>query len=430
MRRSQVFLSALVTAALSVGVGSPGSACSVPVFRYALELWPPDDFPLVVLHRGELNAADQALVERVRQSNLANEANLRVTTVDVAGGLDPVGTELWESLEQPALDLPLLVLQTPARLGPTATVLTLELSEEHVDQLLDSPAREEISRRLLDDHSVVWVLLESGQAERDEKAFLTLSAEIARLEETLELPEPAAEDLLSAETEPLKLIFSSIRVRRDDPAERALVAMLLNVEPDLNDPEFSSEPMIFPVFGRGRALYAIVGQGIVPTTIEEAARYLTGACQCTVKAENPGADLVMAVDWDRWVVPTIHEDGITPPLGGLAGFAEATDESPLPFAGSVSTVKRADSVGSGPLAADVAPEPNASETVADVDASVVPAHDRATADEHAVAAASPAPTSASRIGGAAGPGLSAMLLVGVIGVVVVLAGVVLTRRDG
>ncbi len=414
----------MVAVALSVGVGSLGSACSVPVFRYALELWPPDHFPLAVVHRGELSDSDQALVDRLRQSNLANEANLRVMTVDVEGSLDPLETAVWESLGQPPLDRPLLVLQTPARLGPTATVLTLELSEEHVDHLLDSPARKEISRRLLEDHSVVWVLLESGQAEQDEKAFLTLSAEIARLEETLELPELAAEDLLSAESEPLKLRFSSIRVRRDDPAERALVAMLLNVEPDLNDPEFANEPMIFPIFGRGRALYALVGQGIVPTTIEEAARYLTGECQCTVKAENPGADLVMAVDWDRWIVPTIQEDGHMPALGGLASFADVADAPPLPFAATPEL--SADPVEPEILTTVAAPAPDALEPDSDSESSDA-IHDHAyeaTDDHRAVAPVT------SRSATRAGPGLSAMLIVGAIGVVVVLVGVVLMRGNG
>ena len=38
-------------------------ACSVPVFRYALEKWPPDVYQATVFHRGPLTSAQQALVQ-------------------------------------------------------------------------------------------------------------------------------------------------------------------------------------------------------------------------------------------------------------------------------------------------------------------------------------------------------------------------------
>ena len=44
-----------------------------------------------------------------------------------------------------------------------------------------------------------------------------------------------------------------------------LLQMLLNTEDDLKT---MKEPMAIPVFGRGRALYALVGKGINEETIE------------------------------------------------------------------------------------------------------------------------------------------------------------------
>jgi hypothetical protein len=70
--------------------------------------------------------------------------------------------------------------------------------------------------------------------------------------------------------------------------------MLLATEPDLKQ---SSGPIAFPVFGQGRALYALVGKGIKHETIDEAASFLIGSCSCQVKEKNPGSDLLMAVDW-------------------------------------------------------------------------------------------------------------------------------------
>ena len=38
-------------------------ACSVPVFRYALERWPPDAYEVLILHDGPLAERDQELLE-------------------------------------------------------------------------------------------------------------------------------------------------------------------------------------------------------------------------------------------------------------------------------------------------------------------------------------------------------------------------------
>ncbi len=59
--------------------------------------------------------------------------------------------------------------------------------------------------------------------------------------------------------------------------------------------------MVFPIFGRGRVLYALVGEGIATATIEEASRFLAGACQCTVKADNPGVDVLISYPWNERV---------------------------------------------------------------------------------------------------------------------------------
>ena len=62
--------------------------------------------------------------------------------------------------------------------------------------------------------------------------------------------------------------------------------------------------------------------GINPRTIEDACRFLIGGCQCTVKEQNPGADLLLAVDWDLYVEPSLALPTATPPLGGLRGLAD------------------------------------------------------------------------------------------------------------
>jgi hypothetical protein len=62
--------------------------------------------------------------------------------------------------------------------------------------------------------------------------------------------------------------------------------------------------MVFPVFGRGRALLPLVGAGITEANITAAAGFLTGACSCEVKALNPGFDLLLPADWDNLLMLT------------------------------------------------------------------------------------------------------------------------------
>ena len=52
--------------------------------------------------------------------------------------------------------------------------------------------------------------------------------------------------------------------------------MLLASEADLNT---RKGPLLFPVFGRGRALYALAGAGINEANLTKAAEFLLGAAR-------------------------------------------------------------------------------------------------------------------------------------------------------
>jgi hypothetical protein len=72
--------------------------------------------------------------------------------------------------------------------------------------------------------------------------------------------------------------------------------MLIHSESDLAE---RTEPMVFPVYGRGRALWGLIGPGITASNIRDSASFLVGACSCEVKEQNPGFDLLLAADWDE-----------------------------------------------------------------------------------------------------------------------------------
>jgi len=297
-RSSRLSLALTVTLSLLLSVAH-SLACSVPVFRYALEKWPPDAYPATVFHRGPLTAAQQALVGELSRDGLAGKlhANVAVETVDLAQNPPAEALERWHALSQTAL--PWLVINYPKAAKLPDAIVSAPLSEAAIRTTLDSPARQDIARRLGRGDSAVWVLLEIGDPARDDVTAKLVESRLNYLAGVLKLPalDPAdiANGLVNLPAGGLKLAFSVVRVSRTNPDEAAFVRMLLGSEGDLLD---LAEPMLFPVFGRGRALYALAGKGISHETLDEAASFLIGRCSCQVKEQNPGVDLLLAANWE------------------------------------------------------------------------------------------------------------------------------------
>lgn len=280
-------------------VTSAVQACSVPVFRYALEHWPADNFEAVVYHRGVLSETQQAVVRDLGAEGLAGalHANVSVQTVDLAANPDAGLLALAPSeIEGP---FPWVVVKVPRTAKSGATVWSGPLTVESVARILDSPSRKEIVERLAQGGSAVWVLLESGDAAKDSAAAKLLDERLTELESKLTLPRleegDIAKGLVSVAQADLRLAFSVLRVARDDPAEQPFIQMLLATGLDLRD---AKEPIAIPIFGRGRALYPLFGAALQAETIALAARLIIGKCSCEVKELSPGADLLIAADWD------------------------------------------------------------------------------------------------------------------------------------
>jgi len=294
-------------------------ACSIPVFRYALERWELDAYVVELAHHGELSGDAKAAADLLDgyAHGEGTPVNLAVRHVDARDGA-------------PAQ----MAVYFPAGFRDRRPVWSAPLTRESVKTLVDSPVRKDIVRRLLDGDSAVWVLVESGDAEKDDAAAAVLEKELKALAATLELPE----DLLVEETDgvldedapALRVAFSVVRLKRDDPAEAFLGAALLRTEPDLL--EFD-EPMAFPVFGRGRVLYALVGRGIHKDNIAEACRFVCGPCACETKIGNPGVDLLVAADWDEAVERLLAIEEPLPPLTGVFPASVSADAAESPSGG-------------------------------------------------------------------------------------------------
>lgn len=311
-------------------------ACQVPVFRYALERWQPDRYQLVVLSAGELPPIHTALLEPLVQSDTAVQVRtsvggassgessdegvvavakaapgIAVRRIDITATNDPMFSDLWK--RHASQGAPVLVTLYPECYQVDAGQIAhaCELTAQGVAQVIDSPKRQELAKRLSAGHSAVWILLESGDQTKDDAAAKALETQLRLDTQWLALPTPEEleikpEVLANAKIQ-LRIEFSVLRIPRDDPQELFLIDCLLNSEPDLRS---FDEPLAFPVFGRGRVLYALVGKGISSNTIRAASSFMVGPCSCQVKEQNPGFDLLLQCDWKA----AIGETFISSPL--------------------------------------------------------------------------------------------------------------------
>ena len=310
-QRSKIRRTLLTLAILSVA----GSvlACKVPVFRYALERWNPDRFQVLVLANGQLPPDKLAvLTPLTAKSDAFRRAEVKI--IDVTQSKDPVARELWTKHKNGSDPVVVTLYPLTNSIPPHQAAHTAPLNEQTISGLLTSPARVEIVRELSSGKSAVWVLVESGDAAKDEAARLALTTQLTKDAAWMQLPtaeelEVDAKVLIETKIK-LRIEFAVVSVRRDDPQEKFLVDCLLNSEEDLR--EFN-EPIAFPVFGRGRVLYAIVGKGIGPETIRTASTFVAGPCSCQVKNQNPGFDLLLDCDWDAAVGDVL----ISQPIPGV-----------------------------------------------------------------------------------------------------------------
>ena len=280
---------------LFVLVPSSAFACSTPVFRYALERWAADYYEAVYIHRGPLSQDEKQLLDKLRQEGSEIEAflNLRVLEMDITSSTEEKVKTLLMSEKLPET-LPVLVLWYPWQKGRTPPIWQGRLTPSTVTAFLQSPVRQKLAEYLTEGQTAVWIFFESGNAAKDKAALGLLEKELeTATKELKEEAESMPDELAGPE---LTYEFSILPVSRSDPNESVLLSLLLNSEPDLD--EYSGEPVIFPVFGRGRALYALIGKGINADNIRETIAFVVGPCGCEIKMMNPGVDLLMAANWD------------------------------------------------------------------------------------------------------------------------------------
>ncbi len=314
-------------------------ACSVPVFRYALERWDSEPYLVEIVSDGELTGKPKEAADLFEKYAKSREtmSNFVIRYVDLNEG-KPVGEVTGQS-EPSDISAPQVNVYFPVRYNVRVPILTSDLTKKFVREILESPMRTEIASLMLKGESIVWMFLKSGDEKKDANALKLLEERLGVLEKELRLPDdpfdygeaggPGSGPQTSAEGEAsLRLAFSVVELDRNDPKESFLIKALLRTEADLAE---LNEPMAFPIFGRGIVLYALVGEGINADNIRDACEFLIGPCSCQIKSWNPGVDLLVTADWYGGLEELLYgEPQEIPELTGIIDSMPDPEPKPEP----------------------------------------------------------------------------------------------------
>jgi hypothetical protein len=288
---------------------SAARACDTPVYRYAMYRWLPAPYEVYCFHKSEINDAGLAVKNAIETVSEAedNRANVVFLPVDLAKDpelktVPPDVKRAWEA--DPQEELPSFLISSPLppidEDGMPVHVFSGKLTKEVMPALFNSPAREELASQLGQGKAGVFVFLPGAKKEANEKAEKVIRGVVddvksGKVQLYVSPAMAFAADDEDSENAPPATEVGFVKIDRSDKAEDWFVRCLLTLEPDLKKTE---EPILFTVYGRGRALFSCLGEGIHPDNLVQDIEFITGACSCTVKEQNPGVDLLVQYDWE------------------------------------------------------------------------------------------------------------------------------------
>ncbi len=319
MKRNRSFVARVIGLLLVAGFAvflaeaPSANACSTPVYRYAMYRWFPAPYTVFYFHKSEPNEADVKLheaIEAYADYDQEEPANIDLVRMDLNKDpelkrLPPFLRKAWEKDNDGSL--PAYMLVSP--LGDNMHRGKLDLAE--LKSMVKSSARDQIVKMLAEGRTCVYVMLTCSDKAKNaaaeaaaQKAIKVVASgdvefydgELPYFDQLDEEDDDAKEgEEKQEEKKASKHSIGWLKVDRQNETERWLVRSLLTVEYDLAEID---EPMVFAVFGRGRALPPYLGKGVTEDNLLDYFAEVTGACSCTVKDQNPGMDLLIKNDWD------------------------------------------------------------------------------------------------------------------------------------
>lgn len=379
------------------GIPAMARACSTPVYRYAMYNWAPGSYEVYYFYRGEPLKDDAEVLGALshpRDADQGEAANIILAKVnlDRKGHLDRLPPWVQKAWEPRAKTVkPVYLMMTPWG----AELFSGQLDTATLKAMLDSPLRRRIGKLLHEGHAALFLVVSPPGAEKTKQAEKMIDEIIALMaaakpKDAQPKASLSGDDLKGARkatssdkdehrpadtgqddtdaVPPLKI--ARLTVSPNDPAEKWLIRMLMLSEKDLE--EESHQPFVFAVFGRGRALPPLIGEGITADNLGECMAYVSGPCSCQIKDQNIGGDLLMTWNWDATAEKLAAEEPPDPSEGadsspGQASMA-STDAGKSPG--------ETESVAVKPAVALPAQRPSQRSEVAAIDAVLPPEQGR------------------------------------------------------
>lgn len=320
---------ALVPAVLALlAAAQMAPACDTPVYRYAMYRWPPAPYEVYYFHDQPANDADQRVGELLSKywDDRENPANVVYVPVNVVEDKElkrvpPDVKQAFLSRENPTL--PTHLIFTPYG----SELFYGRLKQDAIPHMVESPARKALAGQLAEGKMGVFVFLESSDPKANQEAegvLKQLVSDVNQGKVQLYMPPsygPPPEEGEQGEPAKPKFELGLMSLARDEPQETWFVRSLLAMEPELKEEDL---PMVFLAYGRARMLLPYIGKGITAENLVMEVDFITGACSCTVKEQNPGVDMLVRHDWDTTAMKLAQKFGAEEgsPYGGGMFYPE------------------------------------------------------------------------------------------------------------
>ena len=276
-------------------------ACSVPVFRYALEYWQPDPYQLILTYNPDETNNNQKVFSELNKYEANRSFILRKIKSSQSSGK--------------------FILKYPANKRIKNIVWEAPLSKQNLNNILQSPIRQKLIDKITGGDSLVFLLLEGSNPKQNNRIANIILTNIPILEKEIKLPHEYAdipkEDLQIYDT---NIVFklSMMRLSRTNSEENVFINVLTKSLPVSIYKK--SQPIVFPVFGRGRMLAAIREKNLNTETLRRWCEYIAGECSCEIKSRNPGFDTFIPIGWNLEEKKGLISEVILPPLSGFSEF--------------------------------------------------------------------------------------------------------------
>jgi len=286
----------LLTILLVIGNLHAVNACTVPLFKYALDRWEPEYYRLTIITDRGFSKQQIENCEIILEKNYTNLFLLTNSFANIP-----------KKIKQQLAKGDNAFIEFAPKLKADRILWHGKLTTKKLTALTTSLINKQIVSHLIKNESAVWLFIPAKQAAKQQlnaQKLQLLKTTLHQAKQNLKLPEAGRN---------LTIAFPIIEVNADILANSLLFDNLKILLPQ--DVALGDTPLTVPIIGRGRALFALFCDRFSEKSILDLSKYIIGACACEVKVMNPGIDLLFSANWDKeFDYYPLARSEVTPPL--------------------------------------------------------------------------------------------------------------------